>query len=87
MEFECQNFPGLTTLQILAEIHQMMIEIQCEPEQFIKRIIFMSMYNDIGWVEKDNKELCIGNSRTMAGYARRFAHGHWSFLGLGSEKK
>ena len=42
------------------------------------------MYNDIAWREKGNEELCIANSKTVAG---RFAHGHWSFLGLGSEKK
>ena len=27
------------------------------------------------------------NSVTVANYARRFPRGHWSFLGLGSEKK
>ena len=27
-------FPGFTTLQILAEIQNMMSEIKCEPEQF-----------------------------------------------------
>ena len=37
--------------------------------------------------KKGNKELRIVNSRTVAGYAKRFAQGHWSFLGLGSEKK
>ena len=30
----------------------MMTEIQCEPEQFTGRIIFMSKYNDIVWGEK-----------------------------------
>ena len=37
----------------------MMIETQCEPEQFQGRIIFMSMYNDIVWGEKENEELCV----------------------------
>ena len=37
----------------------------------------------------ENKEtkLCNENSKTVAAHARRFAHGHWSFLGLGSQKK
>ena len=43
MEFEWKNFPGFATLQILAEIQNMMTEIQCEPEQFPGRIIFMPM--------------------------------------------
>ena len=87
MEFESKNFPGFTTLQILAEIQNMMTEIKCELEQFQGRRICMSMYNDIVCGEKGNKESCIANSRTVAGYAKRFAQGHWSFLGLGSEKK
>ena len=38
-------------------------------------------------VRKGNNELCTANSKTVADYARRFSHGHWSFLGPGSEKK
>ena len=34
-----------------------------------------------------NKEMFIANSIHVAEYARRFAHGHWSVLGPGSEKK
>ena len=46
----------------------------------------LSMYSDIVWGEKGNEELPIASSKTVAYYAKRFAHGHWSFLGLGSEK-
>ena len=42
MEFEWKHFPGFTSLGILEEI-QMMTELQCEPEQFKGRIIFMTM--------------------------------------------
>ena len=87
MEFEWKNFPGFIALQILAEIHNMMTGIQCEPEQFPGRIIFMSVYYDIVWSEKGSEELCSGHSKTVTEYARRLAHGHWSFLGPGSEKK
>ena len=41
--------PGITTLGILAEIQNMMAEMKCEPEHFLGRIIFMSMYNDVEW--------------------------------------
>ena len=63
-----------------------MIEIMCEFEQFKGRIIFMSMYNDIGWRERGTTEN-VTNCITVANYARKFLPGHWSFLGPGSEKK
>ena len=47
----------------------------------------MSMFNEIVCGEKGNAEKCESNSREVANYARRFPCGHWSFLGLGSEKK
>ena len=51
-----------------------MNEMQCEPEQFTGRIIFMSMYNDVVWeFFLPKKELCIANSMTVAGYAKRFS--------------
>ena len=59
-----ENFPGFTTLGILDEIHIIMTELQCEPEQSKGRIIFMSMYNDIVWGERGNTEKCILNSVT-----------------------
>ena len=54
---------------------------------FKGRIIFMSMYNDIVWQAKWNKEQCEYNSQTVAEYARKFPRGHWSLLEPGSEKK
>ena len=88
-EFEWKIFPGFTTVGILNEIQQMMGELQCEPENFTGRIIFMSMFDDI----------CVGCKKEMMNYVRiiqrqikeyagRFLRGHWSFLGRpGSEKK
>ena len=81
------NFPGFTPLQILAEIQNMMTEIKCELEQCQGRIIFMSMYNNIAWKEKGNKEDCISNAPRVTEYARRFAPGNSSFLVPGSETK
>ena len=46
----------------------------------------MSMYNDITWDEKGNQERYEDNSQTVANYARKIPHGHWSFLMPGSEK-
>ena len=47
----------------------------------------MSMYNDIAWREGGIRQNCIANSVKMRDYARKFTRGHWSFLGLGSEKE
>ena len=65
----------------------MMTESKCEPEHFKGRIIFMSMYNDIDWTKRGNKEDCIANVLKITECARRFTRGHWSFSGPGSEKK
>ena len=81
------NIPGFTTVQIPTEIQNMMTETQCEPEQCTGIIIVMSMYNDIVWREKGNEEMCIANFKIVANYAKRFAHGHWSYLGPGPEKE
>ena len=43
----------------------------------------MSMYNDIDWGQKCNKN----KSSDVAEYARKFPTGHWSFLGHGFEGK
>ena len=47
MDFEWKIFPGITTVGILNQFQKMMGELQCEPENFTDRIIFMSMFNDI----------------------------------------
>ena len=71
MEFEWKIFPGFTTVGILNRIQQMMGELQCEPENFTGRIIFISMFNDIVWDTKGNDELCENNSKTIKKYAER----------------
>ena len=57
------------------------------PETFTRRIIFMSMFNDISWGSRDIEKECESKARLVSLYARRFGAGQWSFLGLGSEKK
>ena len=69
MEFEWEIFPGFTAAGTLNEIQQMMGKLQCEPENFTGRIIFMSMFNDIVWNAKGNDELCVNNSKTIKEYA------------------
>ena len=57
-EFEWKKIPGITTLGLLEKIESLVRDLQCEPEHFKDRIIFMSMYNDIAWGEKGHKEQC-----------------------------
>ena len=70
MEFERNIFPGFSTLDLVREVQKFMSNMG-EPEQFQGRIIFMSMFNDITWGNKEKK----------------LPAGRWSFLGLGSETK
>ena len=63
-EFE-KIFPGFTTLGLIEKIQDLMKDLQCEPEQFNNRIIFMSMYIGIAWGEKGNAERCEYNSKTI----------------------
>ena len=65
MEFEWKIFPGFTTVGILNQIQQMMGELQCDPENFTGRIIFMSIFNDIVWDAKGSEEFCENNSKRV----------------------
>ena len=60
MEFECNIFPGFSKLELVHEVREFMTKMD-EPEQFQGRIIFMSMFNDIIWRNKDNEKECIAN--------------------------
>ena len=83
---EWKIFPGHTTLQLLQKIQKMMGELNCPPEHFTDRIIFMSMYNDIVWGSEKNKSLCIENLAFVSGY-EKIQKGQWSFLGPGCGEK
>ena len=48
-----------TTLQLLREIHKKMAESRIRPEQIEDRIIFMPMYNDIGWTRRRDTNMCF----------------------------
>ena len=48
-------------------------DLQCEPEHFNDRIIFMSMHKEI-------QKYVNTIHRQVANYARKFPRGHWSFL-------
>ena len=87
MEFEWNIFPGFTTLQLCNKVQEVLSRLSIQPEDFTGRIIFMSMFNDISWGNKDHEQECELNADLVSIYARRFPPGRWSFLGAGSEKK
>ena len=86
LEFEWNIFPGFTTLQILREIQNDLQNENKSPEQFLDRIIFMSMFNDIEWTKKNNEEICTSMSQQVKQYAIRFQKGHWTVIGPGDDR-
>ena len=86
MKFEWNIFPGFTTLQLVDEVQKFMNKMS-DPAQFLGRIFFMSMFNDIIWGTEDNEQECIANSTLVSLFAKRCPAGRLSFFGPGSEKK
>ena len=87
MEFEWNISPGFNTLQFCIKVQEFMSKMSGKPEEFTRRIIFMSMFNDISLGSKDNKIECESNDQLVSLFAKRFGARQWSFLGPGSEKK
>ena len=72
MEFEWTNFPGFTTLQLCHKVQEFMSKTSIQPEDFTGRIIFMSMFYDISWRSKENKQECESSAQLVSIYAERF---------------
>ena len=73
MEFEWNNFPGFTTLQLCNKVQEFLSRMSKQPEEFTRRIIFMSMFNGISWGSKDNEQECELSTKLVSIYARRFS--------------
>ena len=87
-EFEWNIFPGFNTLQLSEEVKSLLYRLGETPEKFHrKKILLMSMFNDISCGTKDNERECLANARLVSLYAKRFGKGQWSFIGPGSEKE
>ena len=87
IELEWNIFPGFSSLEILQKIQKDVDRKHIKPEEFTDRIIFMSKFNDIDWSKRGNDEICISDAENVKDYAMKFLQGHWTFLGVGSEKK
>ena len=86
-EFEWNIFPGFTTLQLCDRISDFLSDLGQTQETFTRRILFMSMFDDISCDRKSNKEECLTNAGVVKVLAKRFGIGQWSFIGPVSEKK
>ena len=87
MDFEWNIFPGFTTLQLCGKVTDPLSRLGETPETFTRRILFMSMFNDISCDNKGNEEECLANAKVVSILAKKFGIGQWSFIGPGSEKK
>ena len=78
-----ENIPQITSLGLLEKIQKLLTNLQCEPDHFKGRVIFMSMFKDIVWDGIGNEAQCEHNSQAVAEYVRKIPRCHWSFLGPG----
>ena len=85
-EFEWNIFPGFTTLQLCGKVTDLLSDLGETPEIFTRRILFMSMFNDISCDRKGNEEECLANARVVKVLTKRFGIGQWSFIGPGSRE-
>ena len=81
-----EHLPRIT-LQLCGKINDLLSDLGQTPETFTRRILFMSMFNDISCDRKSNKEECLANAGVIKVLARNIGVGRWSFIGPGSEKK
>ena len=61
MELEWNIVPRFTTLQLCKKVHEFMSKMG-DPSEFKRRIIFMSMFNDILLGFEDNERECNANA-------------------------
>ena len=74
-------------MQLCDKISNLLRSLGQTPESFARRILFMSMFNDIFCDRYDNKDECLKNANFVKTFAQRFGIGQWSFIGPGSEKE
>ena len=80
-EFEWNIFPRFDTLQLCDKVKDLLSRLVETPENFTRKILFMSMFNDISCGTKDNEQECLAHARVVSLYARKFGTRQWSFIG------
>ena len=84
-KFEWNIFPGFTTLQLCDKISNLLSSLGQSPEAFTRRILFVSMFNDMSCDSKSIEEQCSKDADFVKTFAKRFEIGQWSFIGPSSD--
>ena len=82
-----EHRPRIHNVAALRKINDLLSDLGETPETFTRRILFMSMFNDISCDRKGTKEECLANAKVVSRLAKKFGIGQWSFIGPGSEEK
>ena len=86
-EFEWNIFPRFTTLQLRGKVNDLLSDLGEAPKPLTRRILSVSMFNDISCDRMSNKEECLANARVVKILLKRFGIGQWSCIDTSSEKK
>ena len=70
-ELEWNIFPGFTTLQLCSKVTDLLNRLGETSETFTRRILFMSMFNDISCDNKGNEEECLANAKVVSILAKK----------------
>ena len=77
---------GDTFVHKLQKLTAFMSETGHQPESFLDRIIFASMFDDVtNWESRKVQDTCPAPAKEVATYAGRFRPGCWCFCAPGSE--
>ena len=66
MEFEWNIFPRFKTLHLSEEVKSLLLRLGETPENFTRRILFMSMFNDISCGSRDNEKESGSNANLVS---------------------
>ena len=61
MEFEWNIFTGFNTLQLSDEVKRLLLRSDETPENFTRKIIFMSIFDDTSCGSRNNEKECLTN--------------------------
>ena len=82
-----EYFPGFNTLQLSEEIKKIQYRLVETPEIFTRRILFISMFNDISCGTKTMKKNVWQMPNSYLCTREDLEKRQWSFIGPGSKKK
>ena len=70
LDFEWNIFTGFNTLQLNEEVKCLLLRKGETPENFTRRIIFMTMFNDISCGSRDNEKECLSNANLVTSFCK-----------------